>query len=494
MMTLSLVSLPATVAAEADDITGHKYETVMRKWIAKGWMAGTGAPGVFEPDKGVTRADFAVFFNHFANLTEESPDIGKYPDVTGWQVLHMSRALQAGYYKGDGAKLMPGEPIPQEQALTSLKSQGRFPDAADLSALDSLSNADKVSDWARPFVAAAMEANFAMVADGELLAQDGLTRAETVFLLDSILTDTRTYGIPGATVTGSHGGAVLAADGVTLKYCDIAGDVCIDGAVAEGDVYIDNVTIGGTLIIQGGGLERVHIKAGKISGVAVTKEGVRVVLEGGTDVTQMQVNGKGALVVIESGAKITHLYVGAAAEISGGGSVVNATVTANGVDIAFQPTGVVRVEGENVTASIGGKTVHSSGPAVTPTPAPPPTPSVPPTHTPPPTDNPNPGTYPASASIIAVMNEAVSNAEALMRSTMTSSDGTDVAIGMYWVTPDVMNAFVLAIMTARAIPLTSTQSTDIANAIVVGARQELLAAHAVFSLARMPGTKVEDIP
>jgi putative aldouronate transport system substrate-binding protein len=333
MMTLALIPLSGAAAAETDDITGHKYEAVMRKWIAKGWMAGTGAPGVYKPDQGVTRADFAVFFNHFAGLTEESPDIGKYADVTGWQVLHMSRALQAGYYKGDGVNLMPTQPIPQEQALTSVESQGFFPATEDLGILDALTNEDAVSDWARPHVAAALRACFALVANGELLAQDGLTRAETVFLLDCVLNDVQTFGFSTEYTGGSVGGAVIAADGVTLTDTAIAGDLVIDEAVGDGDVWLDGLTVGGKLDVRGGGLESVHVKGSKVAELIVTKDAVRVVYEDGTEVTESRTVGEGSTVVIQNGARVDKITVesdavGAIVTVESGARVTDIEVSA----------------------------------------------------------------------------------------------------------------------------------------------------------------------
>ncbi|MDR1735911.1 MAG: S-layer homology domain-containing protein, partial [Oscillospiraceae bacterium] len=433
MLTLAAIPFQAAMAADADDLVGHKYESVMRKWIDKGWMAGTGVPGEYAPDRKITRAEFAVFFNHFEGYTAQSPDIAKYTDVPQWALVHMARALQAGYFIGSGNTMMPSGPISQDMALTSVGSSTKYYDRskADASVLTKLSNGASVADWAIPSVAAALSANFALVADGALIALDQLTRAQTVFLLDCLMTDTHTYGIPDTVVSGNHGGAVLAADGVTLKDSVIAGDVYVDEAVADGDVYLENVQIGGILRVQGGGLESVHIKSSKVAAVVVTKDEVRVVYENGTEVAESRVNGESSIIVVENGAKIdsvvveaeavgaqvvvssgatvaavevaapistvtlesgatvtaltiadtaadalvetangskiTNLVVEAAAEVTGTGAITNATVTADDVVIAQTPTGTVKVEGD-VTANVGGKDVAGTDVSATPAP------------------------------------------------------------------------------------------------------------------------------
>ena len=57
---IMIVSFSLPAFAASDDITGHYFESDMRALINKGILKGT-APNKYEPDKSVTRAEYAAF-------------------------------------------------------------------------------------------------------------------------------------------------------------------------------------------------------------------------------------------------------------------------------------------------------------------------------------------------------------------------------------------------------------------------------------------------
>ena len=64
----------------------------------------------------------------------------------------------------------------------------------------------------------------------------------------------------GAHITGGFDGAVVVdAPGVVLADAVINGDLFITGAVGDGETFLDNVELSGTLIISTSGAEMVHI-------------------------------------------------------------------------------------------------------------------------------------------------------------------------------------------------------------------------------------------
>ena len=94
-----------------------------------------------------------------------------------------------------------------------------------------------------------------------------------------------------------QGDVIVKAPGVTLQNMKITGNLLLDEAVGNGDVFIHNVTVQGTANVNGGGSNSVHFKNSQLNHVNVNKPGgnVRVVVEGSTTVTDLD---------LQSGANI----------------------------------------------------------------------------------------------------------------------------------------------------------------------------------------------
>ena len=199
---------------------------------------------------------------------------------------------------------------------------------------------------------------------------------------------------PDDAVSGS---VIISGAGVNLKNTTISGDLLIASTVGEGDVDLDNVTVTGKIIINGGGsnsvkLHNMHIKTveidkatgesvrvatdptSSIDTVLVSTSGIvdqtvalkkgsiivdnnsSVVLKGGFD--NVQVNGRGirlkvvggsidtlnvmatssnTIIDIDTNSLVTNLNVNAAVTVSGVGTITNANIGVNGTTIAITP-------------------------------------------------------------------------------------------------------------------------------------------------------------
>ena len=207
----------------------------------------------------------------------------------------------------------------------------------------------------------------------------------------------------------------------------IKGDLYIAESVGDGTVTLDGVVVDGNITVKGGGANSVILKNTKAITLHVDKEGVRIVVQDGSQIAEAyiltsslieQAGGQGIKTLfieeilgeagvvlsgsfanvsirceagkivldgghidelnIESaaedvifeigpGASVQNLVLNAPATVSGSGSIGTATVNVSGAVIEQQPAKVVLAE--NVTAKIGGKEVTgttSSTPPTTP--------------------------------------------------------------------------------------------------------------------------------
>ncbi|MFC3768086.1 S-layer homology domain-containing protein [Paenibacillus sp. GCM10012303] len=218
------------------------------------------------------------------------------------------------------------------------------------------------------------------------------------------------------------GNVTVTADGVTLRNQTIDGDLYITSGVGSGSVELVNVTVKGTTIVAGGGPNSIVVRDSELANMRVDKkdgnvrilaagttsirsvqlvsgavleeqmsgnhpgfgqvtaggtmpEGSRIVLDGDFESVTVQASGiavelrDGTIHTFETGAgagklkltvngHIETLTVRSAAEVTGTGTIRQASVLAGGVAIAQTP--VELKLGEGVTAQVGGKPV--SGP------------------------------------------------------------------------------------------------------------------------------------
>jgi hypothetical protein len=108
---------------------------------------------------------------------------------------------------------------------------------------------------------------------------------------DYTIADAGTYGpaAPSATVNGS---VCIEAAGVTLQNLVISGDLTFGAGIAEGDAYIDNVTVMGNTIVNGGGSNSIHLQGDSEVGNMVVDDSdstPRIVNEDASTVASIEV-------------------------------------------------------------------------------------------------------------------------------------------------------------------------------------------------------------
>ena len=184
--SIALGALPsAQVFAASSDIDGHWAQQQILTFAENGYIAGDGT-GNYLPNQIMTRAQFAAVINRVMGYTEESPSIANYTDVedSAWYRSDLAKALSAGYMSGTSATTMsPNQPVTREQAAVMIVRLLEENTSVDLSVLDDFTDRGDISAFAVNAMAKFISDGYLYGADGKLMPQKSMTRAEGIALL-----------------------------------------------------------------------------------------------------------------------------------------------------------------------------------------------------------------------------------------------------------------------------------------------------------------------
>lgn len=267
------------VFAASSDIKGHWAESAITSWQDKGLITGY-TDGTFKPDNSITRAEFASMVNKALGLTEKG-DV-PFSDVQSgsWYYDAISIAVKAGYCSGyEDGTFKPDATITRAEAAVMIAlAKGLTQNTA---AASGFADAANIPAWAKGYVGAVVSAGYMSGRpDGTFDATNTITRAEAVSSLDRAMGNTAT----------TDKDVVVTEDDTVIDGQTIEGNLIIDKAVGEGEVYVKNSTVAGNIIVQGGGDDSIYLENVTVKGkVIVEKEDVRVQFEGKTEVTDVEV-------------------------------------------------------------------------------------------------------------------------------------------------------------------------------------------------------------
>lgn len=240
-------------AAEMKGISqSHWAWESMQKMYDQGILSGDAA-GNMHPDRAVTRAEFISMLNRSFNYTNYTAKELPFTDMTGeeWYAEHIRAAYAQGYFSGVSAdRAGATEAITREAAAAMLCRNVKVENAT--LQLTQFTDGNKVSQWARGAVAAAVDKGYLKgYEDGTFRPKNHISRAEAATMLSnalgSILAESGTYsGVYEGNVT-------ISTSNVTLKDVVISGDLYITEGVGTGYVNLENVTVLGEVIVCGGG-------------------------------------------------------------------------------------------------------------------------------------------------------------------------------------------------------------------------------------------------
>ena len=262
------LQLPALAAEEYIDMPQEgawSYEPLAAA-VENGLLQGS--DGLLQPSGSLTRAQLAAILVRAFGATEEAAL--SFSDVTdsNWFAADVAKAVAMGVFGGSGGQMRPNDPLTRQETFVVLARALCLEDgtAEDLSAF---TDADQVSAWAVPEVAAMVSAGYVKGSDGALNPLGNITRAEFAQVMYSVVQSYITQA--GTYETVAEGTVVVRASGVTLRGVTVSGDLIVGDSVSGG-VTLDGVTVTGRVLIRGGDESAVQMVNGSTAAGVVVRE------------------------------------------------------------------------------------------------------------------------------------------------------------------------------------------------------------------------------
>ncbi|MEG1929461.1 MAG: S-layer homology domain-containing protein [Niameybacter sp.] len=277
----------------ANDYSNHWAKGAIERWSTNGVVQGY-EDGSFKPNQKVTRAELASFVVRVFGLTEVS-NAKQYDDVQKgqWYTTAIDTVSSAGIMKDYGASFNPNDFATREETAHVLANAYELTGTSP----QSFDDEELISAWAKEQVGAMVQQGILKGKTETTIApQDSVTRAEVVTMLDRLTAEF--YNQSGTYTPNADGNVVVNTKDVILKDATIKGNLYIAEGVGNGDVVLDNTTVTGKVIIEGGGENSIKfVNGSKAKNIKVEKEDgkVRVFVDDKSSV---------ANAVLESGAKI----------------------------------------------------------------------------------------------------------------------------------------------------------------------------------------------
>ena len=263
------LQLPALAAEEYIDMPQEgawSYEPLTAA-VENGLLQGS--DGLLQPSGSLTRAQLAAILVRAFGATEEAAL--SFTDVTdsNWFAADVAKAVAMGVFGGSGGQMRPNDPLTRQETFVVLARALCLEDgtAEDLSAF---TDADQVSAWAVPEVAAMVSAGYVKGSGGALNPLGNITRAEFAQVMYSVVQSYITQA--GTYETVAEGTVVVRASGVTLRGVTVSGDLIVGDSVGSGGVTLDGVTVAGRVLIRGGDESAVQMVNGSTAAGVVVRE------------------------------------------------------------------------------------------------------------------------------------------------------------------------------------------------------------------------------
>ncbi len=281
--TVTISSVPTETALAATDTYGHWAESTINKWTASGYI--TGYPdGTFRPNNAISRAEFVTLANKAFGYNV--PTSITFSDVNSsyWAYNEIQKGVSAGYIRGDAAgTFRPGAAVTRQEAAVMMSQIKKL--QQDNNRAMNYTDYDSISNWAKPYVGAVSSVKIMQgFPNGAFRPQTSMTRAEAVTALENAIfaapqvpsssttinpnPDTSVNNSPGSSFNSSTNSSSSSSsrptdseytlEETTLRNRIISGDLIISDSLDGKTVTLMNVTVNGTVKVQGGSTIRVQ--------------------------------------------------------------------------------------------------------------------------------------------------------------------------------------------------------------------------------------------
>ncbi|MFB9329272.1 S-layer homology domain-containing protein [Paenibacillus aurantiacus] len=179
------ISAKSATAVAFKDIAGHWARTSIEKAAALGIITGY-ADSTFRPQAKVTRAEFTAMITRAFDLKPTNGVTPKFADaskIPSWASAYIAEAAAAGVVSGyaDGS-FRPDQLITRAEMTAIIVRAAGI--AVDQAAQPTFADADQIAAWAKPGVAAAVQAGIVKGSAGNRFAPlDQASRAEAAVML-----------------------------------------------------------------------------------------------------------------------------------------------------------------------------------------------------------------------------------------------------------------------------------------------------------------------
>ncbi len=354
VLSLSLaVPVNSYAASTFTDTGGHWAESYINTAVNQKII--TGYPdGKFQPDKAVTRAEFATMVNKaLGNTGTESLT---FSDVSygEWYYNDVAKAVAAAYTAGyDDNTFRPNNPITRQEAAVMISRI--VPTYGEDANLKTYSDYGSIADWAYDAVEKVNGKGYiGAYNDGKIHPADQLTRAQTAKIICDII-DHETI------VTSSP---VIDDDGTKLSGKIYSNNVTIDEDLGEDSATIDNCVVLGSLSVKGGGTDSITVSNSRVANVTVNKDDdpVRVLAKGETAIAKLSASQSSVLQTSGLsgglfGPGFSNITVNGSAEVTLKGSFPKVNVSGTKADVTLETgtidTLTVSGKGSDITAASG---------------------------------------------------------------------------------------------------------------------------------------------
>ncbi|WP_438348186.1 InlB B-repeat-containing protein [Paenibacillus sp. FA6] len=174
------------------DVENHWSKDAVNNVASRMIISGTGN-GLFQPDKFISRAEFAAIIVRTLGI-ELEPGTAPFSDInqTDWHFDNVKAAYEYGIINGysDGS-FKPTDTMTREQAMSMLARAMKITGLtvqADIHALEKFTDSGQIAAWAKDDVAATLHAGIVNGGDASALKPKSLiTRAEVATMVERLL-------------------------------------------------------------------------------------------------------------------------------------------------------------------------------------------------------------------------------------------------------------------------------------------------------------------
>lgn len=253
--------------------------------------------GELNPENAITRAEFVAMLNRAFGYSQKGSIAFNDVPIESWYYDDIRVAKNQGYFNGIYEdKAGPDKSLKREEAVTmlcrALKIEGIDSDALEFE------DSKQFSGWSKDYINAAVEKNFLSgYPDQTFKPADYMKRGEMAKVLSEVAGEI--VKEEGSNYIGyANGNVSVVKTGASLRNTIIPGDLYITAGMGTGYTQLENIVVGGDLIISGTG----NAESGEVSVILTDCDINNLVIDSGSS-DIMSVRAEGGSVIEKTTVK-----------------------------------------------------------------------------------------------------------------------------------------------------------------------------------------------